>query len=155
MPINREMIGHTVTSPRSYAVGLEKILEFADAIGDPNPAYRDVEAAKALGQPAVVAPPTFPTVIDLHLPGAAVFTPELGLDLRRVVHGEQRYVYERPLRDGDVISTETRISEIRDAGRNELLTLVTEYRTADGELVCTGYNTIVSRGTAASAQEAQ
>lgn len=154
MPINREMVGHTVSSSRSYEVGLEKILEFADAIGDDNPAYRDLEAAKALGQPAVIAPPTFPTVIDLHLPGGAVFSPELGLDLRLVVHGEQRYVYERPLRAGDMVSTETRIDEIRDAGKNELLTLVTQYRAADGELICTGYNTIVSRGTAASAQEA-
>ena len=145
MPINRDFIGHKATSPRAYEVGLEKILEFADAIGDPNPAYRDPAGA--------VAPPTFPTVIELHLPGSLVMTEGLGLDLRRVVHGEQRYVYERPLRAGDSITTETTIAEIRDAGKNELMTLVTEYRTTDGELVATGYNTIVSRGTAASASE--
>ena len=79
--------------------------------------------------------------------GQAVFDPELGLDYSLVVHGEQTYVHHRPIRPGDRLSTSVTISDIRDAGRNEVMVLTMEL-TNDGEKVCTAVNTIVSRGTA-------
>lgn len=143
MPINREYVGRTFSSTRGYEISREKIREFADAIGDQNPAYRTDDP---------VAPPTFPTVIDLHVSGDALADGDLGLEFSRAVHGEQRYVYERLMKPGDVISTSTTITEIKDAGRNEIMVLVTEYRDARNDLVCTGHNTVVSRGTAVEAQ---
>jgi acyl dehydratase len=70
-----------------------------------------------------------------------------------VVHGEERFEFHRPVYAGDLLDSQTRIADIRDAGRNELMTLVTEV-TSNGEPVATVSNTIVSRGTAAAAQEA-
>jgi acyl dehydratase len=152
VPLNRDFIGRRLESPDVYEVGREKIRDFADAIGDPNPAYRDVDAAKALGHPEVVAPPTFAIIVSMRVTGDAVFDPELGLNYALVVHGEQRFVHHRPIRHGDRLRGTSVITDIRDAGRNELLTLETELRTDDGELVCTAYNTIVSRGTAAGGE---
>jgi acyl dehydratase len=63
-----------------------------------------------------------------------------------VVHGEQSFSYVRPLVAGDVVTTQTTITDIRDAGRNTLLTNTTEFRTLDGELVCTAHSTLVERG---------
>ena len=77
-------------------MGREKIREFADAINDPNPVYRDRAAAQALGHPDVMAPPTFPIVLTLPAGGQVIDDPELGLDYSRVVHGEQRFVYRPP-----------------------------------------------------------
>src|SRR5690349_1714529 len=57
MPLNRDFIGREYPSDETYEVSRELIRRFADAIGDANPAYRDVEAAKALGYPDVIAPP--------------------------------------------------------------------------------------------------
>src|SRR3954462_14555465 len=88
VPLNREYIGKSYPGARVYEVGREKIREFAEAIGDKNPAYVDPEAANALGHPDVIAPPTFATVITLQAGGQAVFDPELGLDYSLVVHGE-------------------------------------------------------------------
>jgi hypothetical protein len=65
-----------------------------------------------------------------------------------VVHGEERFEIERPLYAGDVLVISTRIADIRDAGRNELMTLESEV-TSNGEVVARVFNTIVSRGTAA------
>ncbi len=84
-------------------MGREKIREFADAINDPNPAYRSVEAARALGHPDVVAPPTFPIVLTLTAGHQVIFDPEAGIDYARVVHGEQRFVHDRPVHAGDVL----------------------------------------------------
>ncbi len=66
-----------------------------------------------------------------------------------VVHGEQRFEYARPVYAGDELVSTATITEIRSAGRNELLTIRSEVTTVAGEPVCTTYNTIVERGGAA------
>lgn len=151
MPLNRAFIGREYASDQTYEVGREMIRKFADAIGDLNPAYRDIEAAKALGHPDVIAPPTFLTVLGFRLGVGPVSDPELGLNYALVVHGEQRYVHHRPVRAGDVLTATSVVEDIRDAGRNELMTIKQEIRTTEGEAVATAYNTIVSRGTAEGA----
>ena len=152
MPLNRDYVGRRFGSDAVYEVSREKIRDFADAIGDPNPVYRDIDAAKALGHPEVIAPPTFAILITMRASGGAIFDPDLGLNYALVVHGEQKFVHHRPIRHGDRLLASSIVTDIRDAGRNELLTLATELTTEDGELVCTAYNTIVSRGTAAGAE---
>ena len=152
MPLNRDFIGRTYDSGGTFEVGREHIRRFAEAIGDGNPAYTDREAAKALGHPDVIAPPTFLTTVGMSLSGTGpVNDPGLGLNYSLVVHGEQRFVHHRPVRAGDVLSAKTTIEDIRDAGKNELMTIKQEIRTTEGEAVATAYNTIVSRGTAEGA----
>jgi acyl dehydratase len=129
-------------------VGREKIAEFADAIGDDNPVYRDPAAAQALGYPDVIAPPTFPIVITMKAAAQIITDPELGLDYSRVVHGEQRFSYTRPVRAGDRLQVVASVETIRAAAGNDLLTTRGEVTTVDGEHVVTAYSTIVARGTA-------
>jgi acyl dehydratase len=151
MPLNRAAIGRRYAAEGSFEVSREHIRRFADAIGDANPAYRDPAAARALGHPDVIAPPTFLTTLLLSLDGPnPVFDPDVGVDYSLVVHGEQKFVHHRPARPGDVLTAVTTITDIRDAGANELMTMEMEIRTTDGEPICTAYNVVVSRGTAAS-----
>jgi acyl dehydratase len=150
MPLNHDLIGRTYEGTRTFEVSREHIRSFAEAIGDPNPAYVDPEAARALGYRDVVAPPTFLTTVGMRLGGGPVHDPELGLNYAMVVHGEQRFVHHRPVHPGDVLSATTTIESIRDAGGNELMKMRMDI-VADGELVCGAYNLVVSRGTAASA----
>jgi acyl dehydratase len=150
VPVNRDFVGRRFPASSSYEVGREHIRAFAEAMGDPNPAYRDPEAARALGHPDVIAPPTFLTVLNFRFgEDGPVADPELGLDYSLVVHGEQSFELHRPVRAGDVLSSVQSVADIRDAGRNELITTVTEVTAADGEKVATLRSTIVSRGTAA------
>ncbi|WP_214325189.1 MaoC family dehydratase N-terminal domain-containing protein [Nonomuraea sediminis] len=149
MALNRDFVGRTYPSSAPYEVSRVKIREFATAIGDGNPIYRDKEAAQAAGHPDVIAPPTFPIVFSLQSGGEALTDPELGLNIAMVVHGEQRFEYTRPIYAGDELITTATITDIRSAGRNELLTVRSEITTAAGEPVCTTYNTIVERGGAA------
>jgi acyl dehydratase len=146
MPINRDYVGRTFAGGEPYEVSRVKIAEFADAIGDPNPLYRDRAVAQAAGYPDVIAPPTFAIVISMAGTARAVADPGLGVNYAMVVHGEQRFEYSRPIHAGDVVTTQATITEIKDAGRNALLTAATEIRTVDGEHVCTAHNTLVERG---------
>ncbi|HEY8480619.1 MAG TPA: MaoC family dehydratase N-terminal domain-containing protein [Spirillospora sp.] len=144
MALNRDFIGRSFPPTEPYEVSRVKIREFADAIGDGNPLYRDQEAAKAAGYPDVIAPPTFPIVVSLGNPALA--DPELGLNYAMVVHGEQRFEYTRPVRAGDVLTCTSTITEIKSIGKNEKMVIETDIKTVEGELVCRAYNTIVERG---------
>ncbi len=146
MPIDKSYVGRTYPEPPVYEVGIEKIREFADAIGDPNPAYREGDAARALGYEDVVGPPTFPFVLAFRATRAIVEDPDLGIDYTRVVHGEQRFSYTRPIRAGDALTVAVSIDSIRSAGGHDLVTSRSEISTTGGEHVVTAFSTLVVRG---------
>ena len=155
MAINRDFIGREYRASATYEVGREHVRRFAEALGDPNPAYVDPDAARALGHSDCIAPPTFLTVLNFRfaLEGPIV-DPAFGLDYSRVVHGEQHFELHRPVRVGDVLQMTSRVEDIKDAGRNELIAMAMSITAADGEQVATVRSTIVSRGTAAQKTEA-
>ena len=146
MAVNRDFAGRTFPASEPYEVSRVKISEFAVAIGDKNPLFHDRAAAQAAGHRDVIAPPTFAIVISMAGSGAALADPALGLNYAMVVHGEQRFSYSRPFTAGDVVSGQVTITDIRDAGRNVMITTSTEIRTVAGEHVCTAMSTIVERG---------
>jgi acyl dehydratase len=146
MALNPAFIGRVYPATGTYLVGREKIREFASAIGDSNPAYRDVDAAVALGHADVVAPPTFAIVLSMKAMESVVFDPELGLDYSRVVHGEQSFSYARPIVAGDELAVTTLIEGIRSVAGNDMITTKATISSVTGDLVCTATSVIVSRG---------
>jgi acyl dehydratase len=146
MPVDQSHIGRVYPPTPLYEVGREKIREFADAVNDPNPVYRDRAAAQALGYADVIAPPTFAILLTLPAGQQFLFDPEVGIDYGRVVHGEQRFVHERPIQAGDELHVVVTIDAIRVAAGNDLITMRSEVRTPQDELVVTAYGVIVVRG---------
>ena len=146
MALNPDFVGRAYAPEGSYVVGREKIREFATAIGDHNPVSHDVEAARALGYADLVAPPTFSVIVSLKASGAVVRDPELGLDYSRVVHGEQRFEFSRPIVAGDELVVTTTIESIRTMAGNDMITTRGDIATIDGEPVATTRALLVSRG---------
>ncbi|MEO8887914.1 MAG: MaoC family dehydratase N-terminal domain-containing protein [Jatrophihabitantaceae bacterium] len=146
MPIDTDFIGRVYPPTAPYEVGREKIREFADAIGDPNPVYRDPAAARALGHADVIAPPTFAIVLTLKAGHQVIMDPDLAIDYSRVVHGEQRFVHVRPVRAGDILQVTVTVEQIRAAAGNDMLTTRGDVSTLDGELVLSATSTLVVRG---------
>lgn len=110
-------------------------MKFAEAIGDPQPAYLDGSAA----------PPTYPTTFNFRLP-----VPSLrAIDPARFLHGEQEYTYERPLRAGDRVTCVARIADVDEKetrlGTATFVVVETEGRDEAGELVFTGRATVIVR----------
>ncbi|HEX3813738.1 MAG TPA: MaoC family dehydratase N-terminal domain-containing protein [Mycobacteriales bacterium] len=148
MALDATFIGRSYPPTEPYEVGRAKIAEFADAVGDPNPIYRDAAAARAVGHDDVIAPPTFAFLFTFRAARALIDDPALGLDYSRVVHGEQRFVYDRPVRAGDQLVTTVTVENIRTAAGNDMVTSRSDVSTIDGEHVLTAYSTLVARGTA-------
>ncbi len=158
MPVDTTLAGRSYPPTPPYHVGREKIREFADAVGDTSPACRDPEAARLLGHPDVIAPPTFPIVVTLRaaervladpLVGAVGAVGAVGVEMSRVVHGDQRFTATRPVRAGDQLVVDTTVDRVREMAGNAILTVRGEVRTTAGEHVCTSLSTLVVRGAAA------
>ena len=148
MGVNPAIAGRAYPPARVYEVGREKIAEFAAAIGSSDPAYLDPEAARALGHPDVVAPPTFAIIVAQRAEAAIVQDPEAGIDYSRVVHGEQRFTHHRPIHAGDRLVATATIDAVRTVAGNDMLTTRVDVATEDGEAVCTATSLLVARGTA-------
>jgi acyl dehydratase len=138
--------GRTFEPSEPYEVSRVKIAEFASAIGDASPLCRDRAAAQAAGYPDVVAPPTFAIVITAADSARLIADPGLGVNYGMVVHGEQSFAYDRPLRAGDVVVAQTTIESIRQIRSMTTMATTTEITTVDGEHVCTAHSTLVERG---------
>jgi acyl dehydratase len=149
MALDESFVGRTYPVGEPYEVGREKIREFAVAIGDDNPVYVDPDAAKQLGHPDVIAPPTFVFAVSYGAVQRHVLTDEeLGLDYDRVVHGDQKFVYSRPVRAGDRLVVTTSIESIRSIAGNEILGIRGEVHDASGEHVVTALTKLVVRAKA-------
>ncbi len=146
MSLDPSFVGRTYPPTAPYQVGREKIREFATAIGAGEPAYHDPDAARALGHPDVLAPPTFPVTITMAASRQIVDDPDLGIDYSRVVHGDQRFRYTRPVVAGDELVCANTIEDIVTRGGHGFVTIRTEVNTTTGEPVATVWCKFVVRG---------
>ncbi len=124
--------------PTVYAVGREKVREYAAAVGETNPLYLDVEAARAAGYSDVVAPPMFAVVYAGPAVVQGLFDPELEIDFAHLVHGSQELRWGPLVVAGDEITTTASVKDV--SARAELRFYVFETQSVNqrGEAVCTG-----------------
>ena len=104
MPAPSDRIGK-VYAPSVYAVGREKVREYAAAVGERNPLYFDLTVARAAGYADLLAPPMFAVVYCSGAFMGALFDPELEIDFAHLVHGSQRFEWGPLVIAGDEITT--------------------------------------------------
>lgn len=126
------IVGRTYPPAPPYQVTEARLRDFVEATGG---SYD--------GGPA---PATYPIVAAF----AAMmgFLRAEGVDLARIVHGEQRFAHERPVVPGDVLNVALSVATLRSIGGNDIVGTTSEIRDAAGDLVCTGTATLVHRGAA-------
>lgn len=134
--IDRKNIGKT-RPPHTVEIEKGRLKFFAKAIGETNPIYTDEEAARNGGYPSLPAPPTFTFCLEQDLPNAFEFLESIGVEMSKVLHGEQSFAYHGPVCAGDQITLETRISDIYDkkSGALEFIVLDTTCRKQGGIVV--------------------
>jgi acyl dehydratase len=130
MPVDDGLVGRTFPPTPPYDVTAERVAAFAAATGTPY----------AEGDPA---PATFPIVVAFVAMQQLMTDPEVGIELHRVVHGQQRFVHERPVRVGDRLSAELSVAGVRSLGGSDILSTSSRITDADGALVCTAEATLV------------
>ena len=147
MPLNAEAIGKRY-EPTTYAIGREKIVEYALAVGESDPLHLDVAAARAAGHADVVAPPMFAVVYQHRSVLHAMFDPELAIDFAHLVHGEQAFRWERLAIAGDELTTTLTVSDISERMGMSFFAFATESLNQRGETVCAGLWTNIVRPAA-------
>jgi acyl dehydratase len=143
-----DLEGRVYPDTEPYLVGREKVREFARAVGSSDPLSLDPAAASAAGYADVVAPPTFAVVVqDLTL-AQLLADDSAGVDLSRVLHGEQRFTLSRPIVAGDLLTAVMTVTDVKRLGGNAMVTAESVMRDAAGEHVVTATSTLVIRGDA-------
>jgi acyl dehydratase len=145
MAIDTRAIGKTYP-PTVYAVGREKIKEYALAVGETNPLHLDHEAARAAGYDDVVAPPMFAVVFSGRSVAPAILDPEVGINYALMVHGAQEFRWGPLVVAGDEITTTATVKDISERGGMEFYVFETVSENQRGETVCSGIWSNIVRG---------
>ncbi len=130
MPVDQSLVGREFPPTPPYAVSEEKVREFVTATGG--------EYAGG------AAPATFPIVLAFEAMNAFLAAEQL--DLFRIVHGEQKFSYQRPVNPGDVLTATLRVASLRQIGGNDIIGTTSEITDGTGALVCATSATLVHRG---------
>ncbi|GAB2759481.1 FAS1-like dehydratase domain-containing protein [Nocardioides pakistanensis] len=131
MAVDSALAGRTFPPTEPYPVTAERVAEFARAAG-----------SEYDGR---TAPATFPIVVAFRAMTALMEDPEVGIALHRVVHGEQRFTYTRPVVVGDRLTATLTVDSLRQIGGADIIGTRSEITDEHGESVCTAYATLVHR----------
>ncbi|EGD56498.1 MaoC family dehydratase N-terminal domain-containing protein [Gordonia neofelifaecis] len=156
MSIDRTVIG-SHTPPQTLLITRSRLRAFAKATGQRDPEYLDVAAANAAGHPDLPVPPTFLFGIELEAPDPFAYLAELGVDLRRVLHGEQSFEYHRMAFAGEELTARSTIVDVYDkkGGLLDFIVRETEVSDADGARVATLRSSIVVQNPVAEGRREQ
>ena len=109
--IDRKWIGHELPVVQT-TISRERLRFFAKAIGETNPLYTDIAAARAAGYEDLPAPPTFLMSAELDAGTVEALLANLQVPIARVLHGEQGFTYHRQVCAGDTVIVSSRIEDI-------------------------------------------
>ena len=146
MTVNPQLVGRVFAPTKPYLVGREKVREFSRAVFAASPLSLDVAAAHAAGYSDLVAPPTFAVVVQELTLHQLLSEPDTGIDFSRVVHGDQRFTFTRPIVAGDELTATLTVASIKSLGGHSMVTAESSIVGADGGHVVTATSTLVVRG---------
>ena len=134
MPLSEAHAGRSYPPTPVYEITAAKIAEFVAALGDDNPAYEG---------DSPLAPPTLVAMIAFAAWDQMFADPDLELELRRIIHTDQRFIYARPLRAGDRVTATLTIEKVRTRGTTELVSCSIAVQDEAGNVTCTAASTLV------------
>jgi acyl dehydratase len=137
MALKLDAVGKTY-APTVYAVGREKVAEFALATGETEPLYLDVRAARAAGHHDVVAPPMFAVVYQWRSVTEAILDPELGIDFSRLLHSAQEFRWGPLVVAGDEVTTTARVASMSERAGLQFFACEVESVNQRSETVASG-----------------
>ncbi|WP_033290708.1 MaoC family dehydratase N-terminal domain-containing protein [Amycolatopsis jejuensis] len=146
MPIDPAVAGRELP-PCTLAVDAGRLRFFAKAIGETDPVYTDLEAAKAAGHAELPVPPTFLFGIEFEQPDPFAWLADIGVDLRHLLHGEQSFTYHAVAHAGDTLVAHPRIADAyqKKGGALEFVVKETAVLQADGTPVADLKSVLVVR----------
>lgn len=144
MALDPTIIGKRL-EPSSLTIDAGRLKFFAKATGATDPVYSNEDAARASGHDTLPVPPTFLFNIELESPDPFLWLADLGVDLRMILHGSQRFDYHSVAHAGETLIASPTIADVfsKKGGALEFIVKNTEVTRADKSLVATLASTIV------------
>mgnify|MGYP002400214403 CR=1 FL=1 len=130
------MDGRQFPPTSAYSVTAQRLADFAGATG-------------TAWQPGDPAPATFPIVVAFAAMQGLMRDPSVGIELRHVIHGQQRFVHHRPVHEGDELTATLQVTGLRQIGGADIIATSSAIHDAAGVLVCTAEATLVHTAGAA------
>jgi len=143
--VDPALAGRSFPATRPHYVSRYEVSRFATAIGATDSVHHDVDEARERGHRDLPAPPTYPIVVAFEAMSALLADPDVGIDLRNVVHSAQRFVSDRPVYAGDVLTATLTVESVRTAAGTDVVATRSGVATVDGEHVCTAHATLAHR----------
>lgn len=155
MAIAQEIIGTHYRYHDSFVVGREKVREFATATKDEHPAHHDAQAAAELGYPGLVASLTFIAVAGRRVQLEMFKQFDVGVNLARVIHRDQKLKFYRPIVVGDELYFDSYLDAVTEAHGAVIAELRSEVTDADGKPVLTTVVTMLGEAESSEHTDAQ
>jgi acyl dehydratase len=141
--INTDILGMVWDYPDTYVVGREKVREFALAVKADDPACLDEEAAAELGHDAIVAPPTFVTILGKLVQADFMRRVDTGYETLQMVQVDQRFVFHKPILAGDVLHARMEVESVVERFGADIVVTRNTLTNGHGELVMEAYTTVM------------
>ncbi|MBI5263564.1 MAG: MaoC family dehydratase N-terminal domain-containing protein [Bradyrhizobium sp.] len=150
--VDQSAVGHRFT-PVTARVEPGRLRYFLNTLGEKNPVYRDEKAARAAGCAGLPVPPTYLFCLEMmDAENPFEMLTALNIDLGRVLHGEQSFVYRAPVVVGDTLTFEPRVVSVTDkkGGAMTLIVIECKVTNQNGVHVADTSRTVVVRNQVAS-----
>jgi acyl dehydratase len=141
--INTDILGIVWEYPDSYVVGREKVREFATAVKADDPACHDEKAAAELGHDAIVAPPTFVTIIGKMVQADFMRKVDTGYETLQLVQVDQKFIFHKPVLAGDELHARMEVESVVERFGADIVVTRNTLTNAHGELVMEAYTTVM------------
>ncbi|MBF6174722.1 FAS1-like dehydratase domain-containing protein [Nocardia blacklockiae] len=139
-------------SRNTFTVDAERIRDYARAIGNGDPIHLDESVAAARGFGALVAPPTFATMVWMRAEEETLAAMVPGFHTGRILHADRALDIVRPLLDGDRVSCDVHFESFRHYRDYDIVSMVTTLRDHEGQIVVVGSSTLLVRAQRICAQ---
>jgi acyl dehydratase len=143
MPINTDIRGMVWEYPDTYVVGREKVREYAKAVKADDPACLNEEAAAELGYDALVAPPTFVSILAKLVQADFFRNVDTGYDTMQIVQVDQRFVFHKPILAGDVLHAQMVVDSVVERFGADIVVTRNTCTNAAGEVLLEAYTTLM------------
>ncbi|UCC60747.1 MAG: MaoC family dehydratase N-terminal domain-containing protein [Dehalococcoidia bacterium] len=149
----RGLLG-TMTAPVINEIERGAIRRYAEAVGDPNPLYTDIEFARKSRYGEVISPPGFfgwamkvtTGAIEVMAP---VFAALINGGLIRILDAGREYEFFLPVRAGDRLAWYAKFADVKEReGKSGLMVLITmeiTYVNIHGNRVAVSRQTFIAR----------
>tara|TARA_R110000787_G_scaffold89717_4_gene189779 strand:- start:11467 stop:11907 length:441 start_codon:yes stop_codon:yes gene_type:complete len=144
--IEEKYIGETFPA-LTVDVEIWQLKFFAKAVGETNPIYFDEQRAREAGHRSIVAPPTYAVTLSCAVPNPFARLTQLGMDLTKILHTNQRFEYFAPIYGRDCITFVATIVDVYEKRNGKFQFMVEETVATNqmGELTTRFRQTIVER----------